>query len=54
MNGAPLRLRCENEVGFKMVKWKAAIERAHEHRDLGAGQSAYNEDLEFYGDQVPI
>ena len=26
MNGAPLRLRCENELGFKMVKWIAAIE----------------------------
>ena len=54
MNGAPLRLRCENEVGFKMVKRTAAIELAHEYRDLGAGQGGYNEDLEFYGDQVPI
>jgi len=24
--GAPLRLRCENELGFKMVKWIEAIE----------------------------
>jgi DMSO/TMAO reductase YedYZ molybdopterin-dependent catalytic subunit len=21
LHGAPLRLRCENELGFKMVKW---------------------------------
>jgi len=26
MNGAPLRLRCENELDFKMVKWVEAIE----------------------------
>jgi len=24
LHGAPLRLRCENELGFKMVKWIAA------------------------------
>jgi DMSO/TMAO reductase YedYZ molybdopterin-dependent catalytic subunit len=26
LHGAPLRLRCENELGFKIVKWIAAIE----------------------------
>lgn len=26
LHGAPLRLRCENELGFNMVKWIAAIE----------------------------
>ncbi len=26
LHGAPLRLRCENELGFKMVKWIAAID----------------------------
>lgn len=25
LHGAPLRLRCENELGFKMVKWITAI-----------------------------
>jgi methionine sulfoxide reductase catalytic subunit len=25
-HGAPLRPRCENEIGFKMVKWIAAID----------------------------
>ena len=54
LHGAPLRLRCENEVGFKMVKWIAAIELVHDYRDLGAGQGGYNEDHEFYGHQVPI
>jgi len=54
LHGAPLRLRCENELGFKMVKWIAAIEFVHDFRDLGAGQGGYNEDHEFYGYRMPI
>ena len=54
LHGAPLRLRCENEVGFKMVKWIAAIELMHDYADLGAGEGGYNEDHEFYGYRVPI
>ena len=49
LHGAPLRLRCENELGFKMVKWIAAIEFVRDFADLGAGQGGYNEDHEFYG-----
>ncbi|HEY9643439.1 MAG TPA: molybdopterin-dependent oxidoreductase [Coleofasciculaceae cyanobacterium] len=54
LHGAPLRLRCENELGFKMVKWIAAIEFVHDFADLGAGQGGYNEDYEFYGYRMPI
>jgi DMSO/TMAO reductase YedYZ molybdopterin-dependent catalytic subunit len=54
LHGAPLRLRCENELGFKMVKWIAAIELVRDFADLGAGQGAYNEDHEFYGYRMPI
>jgi methionine sulfoxide reductase catalytic subunit len=54
VHGAPLRLRCENELGFKMVKWIAAIELVHDFADLGAGQGGYNEDHEFYGYRMPI
>jgi DMSO/TMAO reductase YedYZ molybdopterin-dependent catalytic subunit len=53
-HGAPLRLRCENELGFKMVKWIAAIEFRRDFADLGAGQGGYNEDHEFYGYRMPI
>ena len=49
LHGAPLRLRCENELGYKMVKWIAAIEFVHDFAHLGAGQGGYNEDHEFYG-----
>jgi DMSO/TMAO reductase YedYZ molybdopterin-dependent catalytic subunit len=56
VHGAPLRLRCENELGFKMVKWIAAIEFVSDFADLGAGQGqgGYNEDHEFYGYRTPI
>jgi methionine sulfoxide reductase catalytic subunit len=54
LHGAPLRLRCENEVGFKMVKWIASIEFVHDYADLGAGEGGYNEDYEFFGYRVPI
>ncbi|RRS04740.1 oxidoreductase [Aquabacterium soli] len=54
LHGAPLRLRCENELGFKMVKWVSAIEFVHDFKDLGAGQGGYNEDHEFFGYRMPI
>ena len=54
LHGAPLRLRNENELGFKMVKWIAAIEFVHDFAHLGAGQGGYNEDHEFYGYRMPI
>jgi DMSO/TMAO reductase YedYZ molybdopterin-dependent catalytic subunit/thiosulfate reductase cytochrome b subunit len=54
LHGAPLRLRCENELGFKMVKWIAAIEFVDGYADLGAGQGGFNEDHEFYGYRMPI
>jgi DMSO/TMAO reductase YedYZ molybdopterin-dependent catalytic subunit len=54
IHGAPLRLRCENELGFKMVKRIQAIEFVHEYAHLGAGQGGYNEDHEFYGNRMSI
>ena len=54
LHGAPLRLRCENELGFKMVKWIEAIEFVDDFRHLGAGRGGYNEDHEFYGARMPI
>jgi DMSO/TMAO reductase YedYZ molybdopterin-dependent catalytic subunit len=54
LHGAPLRLRCENELGFKMVKWVTAIEFVEDFAHLGAGQGGYNEDHEFYGYRMPI
>jgi methionine sulfoxide reductase catalytic subunit len=54
LHGSPLRLRCENELGFKNVKWVRAIEFVSDFRNIGAGQGGYNEDVEFYGYREPI
>ncbi len=54
LHGAPLRLRCENQLGFKMVKWIQAIELVDDYRHLGSGQGGYNEDHEYYGYHMPI
>lgn len=54
LHGAPLRLRVENELGFKMVKWIEAIEFVEDYRHLGAGKGGYNEDHEFYGNRDSI
>ena len=54
VHGAPLRLRCENELGFKQVKWIAAIEFVSDFAHLGSGQGGSNEDHEFFGYRAPI
>ncbi len=54
LHGAPLRLRCENELGFKQVKWIEAIEFVEDFASIGSGQGGYNEDHEFYGYRMPI
>ena len=54
LHGAPLRLRVENELGFKMVKWIKSIEFIEDFHHLGAGQGGYHEDHEFYGYRMPI
>ncbi len=54
LHGAPLRLRNELELGFKQVKWIAAIEFVESFAHLGRGQGGFNEDHEFYGYRMPI
>ncbi len=48
LHGAPLRLRAENQLGFKMVKWIRSIEFVASTRDLGKGFGGKNEDDEYY------
>jgi thiosulfate reductase cytochrome b subunit len=49
LHGAPLRLRVENQLGFKQVKWIQEIEFVRHFSDRYGGQGGYNEDHEFYG-----
>jgi DMSO/TMAO reductase YedYZ molybdopterin-dependent catalytic subunit/thiosulfate reductase cytochrome b subunit len=53
-HGAPVRLRDEVELGFKMVKWVEAIEFVESYEQLGGGYGGYNEDHEYFGYRMPI
>lgn len=48
-HGAPLRLRNEVQLGFKIVKWIKGIEFVADFSEVGGGFGGYNEDHEFFG-----
>jgi thiosulfate reductase cytochrome b subunit len=54
LHGAPLRLRVENQLGFKMVKWIQAIEFAQDVRSINKGEGGYAEDHEYFGELANI
>jgi len=47
-HGAPLRLRVENQLGYKMVKWIERIEFIQSEKELGEGEGGANEDDEYF------
>jgi len=49
LHGAPLRLRVENQLGFKMVKWIQAIEFVADVHSINEGEGGYAEDHEYFG-----
>jgi len=49
LHGAPLRLRVENQLGFKMVKWIRSIEFVADVRSVGLGEGGFAEDYEHFG-----
>jgi len=46
--GAPLRLRVENQLGYKMGKWIERIEFVETEKTLGKGEGGKNEDDEYF------
>ena len=54
VHGAPLRLRVENQLGFKMVKWIRAIEFVENVRSVGKGEGGFAEDHEYFGELANI
>lgn len=46
--GAPLRLRVENQLGYKMVKWIERIEFIESEKQIGEGEGGKNEDDEYF------
>ena len=53
-HGAPLRLRAEALLGFKMVKWIRAIEFVETYSKVGEGSGGSREDNKYYEQAVPI
>jgi DMSO/TMAO reductase YedYZ molybdopterin-dependent catalytic subunit len=53
-HGAPLRLRVETKLGFKMVKWLKSIELVEDYRTVGEGHGGYREDVQYYGTDAEI
>jgi DMSO/TMAO reductase YedYZ molybdopterin-dependent catalytic subunit/thiosulfate reductase cytochrome b subunit len=53
-HGAPLRLRVENQLGFKMVKSIQAIEFVESAATIHEGEGGYNEDHEYFGELANI
>lgn len=47
--GAALRLRCENEFGFKMAKWIVAIELVDDFYGSQRRPRGYNENYDLFG-----
>lgn len=54
VHGAPLRLRVENQLGFKMVKWLSAIEFVKDYRHVRGGEGGYNSDHEYFDTMADI
>ncbi len=53
-HGAPVRLRVETQLGFKMVKWITAIEFVADPTDIGMGMGGWREDQQFYANAAGI
>ena len=52
--GAPLRLRLETQLGYKMVKWIRSMELIADYKDIGAGCGGWRADLLRYSRIAPI
>ncbi|MDP9439975.1 MAG: molybdopterin-dependent oxidoreductase [Actinomycetota bacterium] len=53
-HGAPLRLRLETQVGFKMAKWIERIDFVSDYGMIGEGTGGWREDNVFYDRDVGI
>lgn len=53
-HGAPLRLRVETKLGFKMTKWLKSIELVDDIRKVGLGYGGWREDYQYYGTGAEI
>lgn len=54
VHGAPCRLRAENLLGYKMVKYLRRIELVERYDSIGQGQGGHREDNRFYARYASI
>jgi len=54
LHGGPLRLRVENQLGFKMVKWIQAVEFVEDIHSVSEGEGGFAEDHEYFGELANI
>ena len=47
-----MRLRVENQLGYKMVKWIKSVEFVASEEEVGKGYGGKNEDDEYF-DLIP-
>ena len=52
--GAPLRLRVETQLGYKMVKYIRSIELVEDYSTIGKGRGGFREDFQYYGRTAEI
>jgi DMSO/TMAO reductase YedYZ molybdopterin-dependent catalytic subunit len=54
LHGAPLRLRVENQLGFKMVKWIRQIDFVEDVKSINKGEGGYDEDIRYFGELANV
>lgn len=47
-HGAPLRLRIESHLGYRMAKWVCGIEFVEDYEEIGDGQDGWRDDVLHY------
>lgn len=53
-HGAPVRLRVETYLGYKMVKWVRSIDLVEEYSPFWDGQGGFREDHQYFGRSAEI
>jgi len=53
-HGAPVRVRLETQLGFKMVKWIIGIEFVADVKNIGMGMGGWREDQQYYANAAGI
>lgn len=53
-HGAPLRLRVERKLGYKMVKYIKSIEFVADYKHIYGGRGGYREDVILFDNEASI